>query len=372
MSSSWLGDRAPVGDRVAPAADQLAAQPRLRDQPLELARQGDGVAGREQQAALAIPDQLLVEREAGGDRDRPGGERLANQAGSHPGPAGGDADDVGCRDQLLGRRLARADGVDPVAQPARDADLVPARAARPPPPSQPQRQAAERSEEEPQRAALLLEAEGDPHGPLAIRLRDRVEIPAPRPPALHSAVGTRRDQLVGAGKEALHQVRGGAAARRARVEPAEEDLDQRPRHLGGEDALGRLVEAADVERARVAKRDRGRAGRERIVHVDDVELDPAEQLLERAAEVDRHRGRARGRAARHRQARAHRQHRRPAIAAGPSRPSRSRRTAPRAARGQPGSPGGTRGPRTARRRGPPPRPCVPARRGRPRPGRRTR
>ena len=205
-------------------------------------------------------------------------------------------------------------------------------------PGKPQRQAAERSEEEPQRTALLLKAERDPHGPLAIRLRRPCRHRGRRghqPSTL--AVGARRDQLVGAGKEALHQVRGGAAARRARVEPAEEDLDQGSRHLGGEDALARLVEAADVERARVAKRHRGRAGRERVVHVDDVELDPAEQLLERAAEVDRHGRRARGRAARHRQAGAHRQHRRPTIAAGSSPPSRSRRTAPRAARGQPGS-----------------------------------
>ena len=185
-------------------------------------------------------------------------------------------------------------------------------------PSESQRQAPQRPEEEPQRAALLLQ--GRTRSARAARdppPRSASTSPSPRPPALHSAVGPRRDQLVGAGKEALHQVRGGAAARRARVEPAEEDLHQGSRHLGGEDALGRLVKAADVERAGVAKRDRGRAGRERVVHVDDVELDPAEQLLERAAEVDGHRRRARGRAARHRQARAHRQHRRPAIAAGP-------------------------------------------------------
>ena len=44
--------------------------------------------------------------------------------------------------------------------------------------------------------------------------------------------------------------------------------------------------------------------------------DPPEQLLERPAEVDRHRRRPRPRAARHRQARADREDRRAAVPAG--------------------------------------------------------
>ena len=57
----------------------------------------------------------------------------------------------------------------------------------------------------------------------------------------------------------------------ARVEAAEEQLDEAARHLGREHALGGRVERADVERARVAQRDRRRARRERLVDVDEVE-----------------------------------------------------------------------------------------------------
>ena len=166
--------REPRRGRRAPARRAAG----LDDQALELAGQGDGVPGREQQAPLAVAGQLLVDGQARGDRDRSGRERAANQPRSRRGPAGGDADDVGARDQLLGRRLARADGVDPVAQPARDADLVPVRQPDRRLPGEPQRQAPQRPQEEPQRAALLLKAEGDPHGPLGIGLRDRVGIRA--------------------------------------------------------------------------------------------------------------------------------------------------------------------------------------------------
>ena len=48
-------------------------------------------------------------------------------------------------------------------------------------------------------------------------------------------------------------------------------LHEAARHLGREHPLGRRVEGADVERARVAQRDRRRARRERLVHVDEVE-----------------------------------------------------------------------------------------------------
>src|SRR3954454_11595095 len=49
------------------------------------------------------------------------------------------------------------------------------------------------------------------------------------------------------------------------------------------------MKRADVKRPGVAKRDRPGARRERIVDVDDVEVDAAEQVLERRAEVDRYR-----------------------------------------------------------------------------------
>ncbi len=50
------------------------------------------------------------------------------------------------------------------------------------------------------------------------------------------------------------------------------------------------------------QRDGGGARRERIVDMDDVQPDPAQQLVERAAQVDRDRSDLRARAPRHREA----------------------------------------------------------------------
>ena len=79
---------------------------------------------------------------------------------------------------------------------------------------------------------------------------------------------------------------------RAPVEAAEEELHHPARHLGGEEPLGGAVEAAHVERARVAERGGGGAGRERLVHVNEVELGVLQQVLERARHVERERHRA--------------------------------------------------------------------------------
>ena len=69
---------------------------------------------------------------------------------------------------------------------------------------------------------------------------------------------------------ALEQLGGRRGRHRAGVEAAEEDLDQRPRHLGREDPLLGRVEGGDVERVGVAQRRRGDPRRERLVDVDDV------------------------------------------------------------------------------------------------------
>ncbi|HSJ17316.1 MAG TPA: hypothetical protein VK920_04430, partial [Solirubrobacterales bacterium] len=61
---------------------------------------------------------------------------------------------------------------------------------------------------------------------------------------------------------------------------------------------------------RVAKCGRGRAGNERVVDVDDVELDPTQQLVERAADVEGNGRDAGAGAARHRDSLADREHRR--------------------------------------------------------------
>ena len=98
--------------------------------------------------------------------------------------------------------------------------------------------------------------ERDPQRAFVSRARDR------------RRAGAQHDVL--RREDPLHQLARGLERRRARVEAAEEQLDEAPRDLGGEHALGGRVERADVERARVAQRDRRRAGRERLVDVHEL------------------------------------------------------------------------------------------------------
>ena len=141
-----------------------AAAPRLGDQALELAREGDRVAGREQQPELAVAGQLAVEGEL---RARPARSRwrapCARGRGRGAGPPEAAQSDVGAGDQLLGRApragrrrwtRSRSRLRDPDLGRVGDPDRRLPVAAR--------RQAAERAQEQAQRAALLLEAEGDP------------------------------------------------------------------------------------------------------------------------------------------------------------------------------------------------------------------
>ena len=92
-------------------------------------------------------------------------------------------------------------------------------------------------------------------------LRGRRRAERRRAGAQHAVVGR---------EDPLHQLARGLERGGARVEAAEEQLDEAARHLGGEHALGGRVERADVERARVAQRDRRRARRERLVDVDEL------------------------------------------------------------------------------------------------------
>ena len=113
---------------------------------------------------------------------------------------------------------------------------------------------------------------------------DRFELRRDRGPV--TPLAGRLDQLVWAREVALEQLAGRRGGDGSGVEAAEEELDQRPRHLGREDPLLRFVEGGDVERGRVAQRRRGDAGRERLVDVDDVERVGAEQPLDRLAGGD--------------------------------------------------------------------------------------
>lgn len=96
----------------------------------------------------------------------------------------------------------------------------------------------------------------------------------------------RLDQLVARREVVLQQLPGRRAGHRARVDPPEEDLHQRPRHLGREHPLLRRVKGRHVQRQRVAERRRGDARRERLVHVDDVVGPRGERPFDRLAAAD--------------------------------------------------------------------------------------
>ena len=101
----------------------------------------------------------------------------------------------------------------------------------------------------------------------------------------------RAHELVRRREPTRHELARGRPRRRAGVQPAEEQLHHPARDLRGDEPLGGGVERADVQRPRVAQRRRGHAGRERLMHVHEVEGDAVQQLLDRARDVDRHRGR---------------------------------------------------------------------------------
>ena len=295
--------REPVA-RAAHALAERAQQLAVAAEPLELGGEHVDVAGLEAQAEVAVPEQLLVGGQAGHHghgagaeraHDQPGRGRLAERGGDH---------DVGVGEhRVLGRVLRRDDG-DAVAHAAAQragrrgagggedggapVDVV----ADP----------AQGAQEQPQRRALLLGAERDP---------ERSGLLAGGALLAVDRGGAGPQQRVGGRERVLHLLARGVEGRRARVEAAEEQLHEAARHLGREHPLGGGVEGADVERARVAQRDRRRARRERLVHVDEVQRGEAEHLLDRAPDVDRRRRRLA--AAVERQQLAHAEHADPAV-----------------------------------------------------------
>ena len=172
--------------------------------------------------------------------------------------------------------------------------------------------------EQPQRTSLLLRSKGELE-----------RLPAPGGPVALEG-DTRRDHLVIARKEMRDETARDLERRAARVEATEEELDEAARDLCREHALGRRVEAADVEGPRVAQRGRRGAGRERLVHVHEVERHGAEQALDRACHVHGQRHRAAAPGCPDRNALPHRQHphetggeqRRRIVLGGPNQPAR--------------------------------------------------
>ena len=136
-------------------------------------------------------------------------------------------------------------------------------------------------------------------------------------------LGPGRDHLVLAGEEARHRSRVTAKlAVRASRRPNSRSTSGRATWVDSSRSVAEW-KLPDVQRAGVAQRRGGRARRERLVHVQEVELGAVEQVLERARDVQRQRHRP---PAPEGQALAHRHQ---------ARRSRARRTARRGRRASP-------------------------------------
>ena len=208
-------------------------------------------------------EQLLVGRQPRGDRHDAAGERAHEHARRRPHPLGGEHDARRRRPAPRPRRASADRRTDPLAQrPAerRRRRERPRRPHRRAPVERRRGSAPQRAQEHAQRGALLL--------------GDHQQLRRARAPSCAGGcgVGARRDHPVVAREEALHQLAGGArswrcgrrAGRTAAATAGRVSWVERIRSVG-------CVEAADVQRARVAQRDARGARRERLVHVDDVE-----------------------------------------------------------------------------------------------------
>ena len=267
-----------VLDRLGVARQQL----RVTQQPLDLGGEREGVTRLEERAELALAQQLLVLREPGDHGHRAAGHRAQHELRGGRRSGGGRHGDRRAGEVLRLGAVAGAGQGHALAHAARERRrrrggrlAQPDRGA----PVEVGREAPERAQEQPQGAALLLVREHDLGRTVGLRAA-RLEVRA------------RADHGVVAGEVALDQVARGREARRAAVEAAEEELHHLARHLRRDEALGGRVEGADVQRARVPQGGRRGARRKRLVHVQEVELGPVEQILERARHVERHRHRA--------------------------------------------------------------------------------
>ena len=291
------------------------------------------VAGLEHEPALALGQQLLVDRQPRGDRHDAGAERAHAASPASAGcprrrapatsaageqPAASSSPGVDERDALAQQPRssvaggASGRGDQTVACQARSGGS--SRSAR-----RKVRSAARSSR---RRSCTSSDASVGSRGPRR---------------AGGSAPG--RDHPVVAGEVALQQVAGGAVAGGPGVEAANSSRDsgrvswvERIRSVGAwklPTLSAREWRSATLEAL----------GRERLVHVDDVERQRGQRLLDRPRDVDRERA-ARRRVGRERQHLADAEHERLA--------SPRARAAPRVARG---SPGGCRGPARRLRRG---------------------
>ncbi len=180
---------------------------------------------------------------------------------------------------LTSEIVSAVQNLDPLAQPRAERRGHRQRSGRPHGrvPLEVRRERAERAQQHPQPGAILA--------------GERKQLHAVAPAAALGHVGAGEDHLVLAREVALDQIAGGAVARNPRVEAAEQQPRQRPGQLGREQALGGGVKARHIQGAGMAQRDAGRARRERLVDVDDIDRQLAERLLDRPRDVHRQRRR---------------------------------------------------------------------------------
>ena len=232
--------------------------------------------GSKSSPASPSPSDLLVDGQARGDWHGAGRLGARDEPGRGGDAVGGGDEHVGARAAPC-RRRRRSARARAGRRAAASRTTARARSARRASQRERRVEAAQRAQEEPQGAALLLLDEGDAHRRVVVALG-----PGER-------VGAGRDDRVLTGEEAAQQVGGRRVGRGARVEAPEDELHDLARDLRGDDALGRRVEGADVERARVAQGGAGHAGREGLVDVAQVERGALEEVGDRARDVDRQR-----------------------------------------------------------------------------------
>ncbi len=163
-----VGDPRPreLGPQWSGRVPQAVAQAGVGDQALELAGQRVGVSRLEEQAPLALGEDLLVDREAGRQGNGAGGQRPQQEIRGGSLAIRCADEDLSAGEQLIPVDVVRRGEADPVAEARPQLDLGRAapRAEHRRPPAGVRVEAAERPQEEAQGAALLLGEEHDMDG----------------------------------------------------------------------------------------------------------------------------------------------------------------------------------------------------------------
>ena len=265
---------------VGHALRAALAQVGLARQPRELARERLAVARLEQQAEVAVLERLLVLRQPRGHRHGPAGHRAQHERAR----ARGAAPDAAT---AIERARAGPRAIGGPMKRTRSRSAGPAAGgAAPRPVAQPDRRVPR------QVGGSLRSAAGRsaaPRAPPRPRRGSRAGSSRAIGRGARSAPG---GSPVVAREVALDQVARRPEGRRAPVEAAEQAARPAARRPGRAEALGRRVEGADVERARVAQRGLDALGANGSCTWTKSSARVSEQRLDRARHVERQRHRA--------------------------------------------------------------------------------